>query len=94
MRKDDLYEEPGPSHQRFCSPSSNCTSALSDSIERIVAAMERMFDSDDSDKDPTYNPDLCFLIQLEDLFGEQWANNKVKNLENVKFYGDDHDDEF
>ncbi|CAG4934694.1 unnamed protein product [Parnassius apollo] len=95
IRKDDLDEEPGPLHQRFCSPSSNCTSALSDSRERIVAEMERMFDSDDSDKDPTYNPDPSFLIQPEDLFGEQWANNKVENLENVmQFYGDDHDEEF
>ncbi|CAG5025011.1 unnamed protein product [Parnassius apollo] len=93
--EDDLDEEPGPSHQRICSPSSNCTSTLSDSRERIVAEMERMFDSDDSDKDPTYNPDPSFLIQSEDLFGEQWANNKVENLENVmRFYGDDHDEDF
>ncbi|CAG4981717.1 unnamed protein product [Parnassius apollo] len=95
IRKDDLDEKPGPSHQRFCSPSSNCTSALSDSKERIVAEMERMFDSDDSDKDPTYNPDPSFLLQPEDLFKEQWANNKVENLENVmRLYGDDHDEEF
>ncbi|CAG5055886.1 unnamed protein product [Parnassius apollo] len=30
-----------------------------------------------------------------DLFGEQWVNNKVENLENViRFYGDNHDEEF
>ncbi|CAG4960094.1 unnamed protein product [Parnassius apollo] len=68
---DDLDEEPGSSYQRFCSPTSICASALSESKERIVAETERMIDSDDSDKDPTYNQDPGFLIQPEDLFGEQ-----------------------
>ncbi|XP_045510030.1 uncharacterized protein LOC123705335 [Colias croceus] len=84
---DDFDEVPGPSHQNLWSPASNCTSPLNDSRAKIAAEMERMFDSDDSDKDPTYNPVPDSLIQPEDLFDEQWANNNDENLENVEFYG-------
>lgn len=53
--------------------------------------MARMFDIDDSDKDPTYNPDPSSLINPEDLFDEQRANNKGENFENVvRFCADDN----
>ncbi|PZC70679.1 hypothetical protein B5X24_HaOG215088 [Helicoverpa armigera] len=53
--------------------------------------MERMFDSDDSARDPTYNPDPDSLLRLEDLFGEQWANNKNEDSDNmVRFPENDH----
>lgn len=43
--------------------------------------MERLFDSDDSVNDPTYNPDPDSLIQPEDLFGDPCASSTSKDDE-------------